>query len=622
MLSKIREKSQGVFAWVILLLICVPFALWGIQNYLGGGSEQPVVVVGDKELFERDINNAYAQYAQSLAGMNFDEAVIKKQAVEKLINDEVLWQYVQELGLVITNQTAREFIQSLEFLQTDGKFDKTKYKSLLASQRLTPAEFTARIRKALAMEQMQKTVMDSSFATKADVERFFAIQNQTRDIEYVKIPLPTEVAEPSEQEHLAYYEQHKEQFQIPEQVKIEYVELNLAQLADQIKVSDDELKNYYEEHKAQYTTPERRRISHILFKFNKDASQDKKALERALKAKAALKNKDFSTLAAEVSDDKLTAKKGGDLGFFTVGVMDKAFEDAAKSLQEGEVSEPVKSAFGYHLIKVTKLVLEQVKSFEQVKTELAANVKKERAESRFYELGELMAEVSYENPDNLLPVAEAIDANVKTSDWFTQRKGQGIAAEEAVRSAAFSEEVLMGNNSEPIELGNDRLVVLRVLEHKPAQPKPFETVKVEIVRQLKHQAAIKSAENLAQEIKKALLKGEKLADLAKKHNLDVSQVKALDRVDTKLSLPIKQAVFRAAKPVADKPTIIVTSDVDGSQVVISLEKVSAGTLSEQDKLKIKLAMRNIAKAYGQTEYGAFLQALRDRIEVKFRKPIE
>ncbi len=622
MLTKIREKSQGVFAWVILLLICVPFALWGIQNYLGGSTEQPVVVVGDKELFERDINNAYAQYAQSLAGMNFDEALIKKQAVEKLINDEVLWQYVQQQGLVITNQTARNFIQSLEFLQTDGKFDKTKYKSLLATQRLTPAEFTARIKKALAMEQMQKAVMESSFATKSDAERFFAIQNQTRDIDYVKIPLSVNTPEIPEQELKAYYEQHQDQFQIPEQLKIEYVELNLAQLADQINVSDDELKSYYEEHKAQYITPERRRISHILFKFNKDPSQDKQALERALKAKAALKNKSFSALAAEVSDDKLTAEKGGDLGYFTVGVMDKAFEEAVKSLKEGEVSEPVKSAFGYHLIKVTKLDPEKVKSFDQMKADLAKNVKRERAESRFYELGELLAEVSYENPDNLQPVAEAVDTEIKTSNWFTQQQGQGISADEAVRSAAFSEEVLKGNNSEPIELGSDRVVVLRVLEHKPAQPKPFEMVKAEIAELLKQQAAMKAAESLAQEIKRVLLQGASLADIAKKHNLDVSHYEALDRANAKVSLAIKQAVFKAAKPVADKPTIIVTADVDGSPVVISLKKVTTGTLSEGDQLKIKLAMRNIGKAYGQTEFSAFLKALRERIDVKFLQPIE
>jgi peptidyl-prolyl cis-trans isomerase D len=622
MLTKIREKSQGVFAWVILLLICVPFALWGIQNYLGGGSEPPVVVVGDKEFFERDINNAYAQFAQSLAGMNFDEALIKKQAVEKLINDEVLWQYVQDKGLMITNQTAREFVQTLEFLQTDGKFDKTKYKALLASQRLTPAEFTARIKKALAMEQMQKTVMESSFATKADVERFFAIQNQTRDIEYVKISLPNDVEEPSEQALQAYYEQHKDQFQIPQQVKIEYVELNLAQLADQVQVTDDELKTYYQEHKAQYTVPERRRISHILFKFNKDPAQDQQAFERALKAKTALKDKDFAELAAEVSDDKLTAKQGGDLGYFTVGIMDQAFEDAAKSLKEGEVSEPVKSAFGYHLIKVTKLEPEKSKAFEQVKAELAKKFQREQAESRFYELAELMAEVSYETPDNLLPVAEAIGTSIKTTEWFTPHKGQGIAAEEAIRSAAFSEEVLKGNNSEPVELGSDRVVVLRVLEHKPAQPESFERVKNKIVQQLKQLAAQKAAEDRAKLIKQALLQGQTLGEIAKKQGLNVSQIKALARASTKVSLPVKQAVFKAAKPLAGKPTIIVASDIDGSQFVISLNKVTPGTLSDKDKLKIKLAMRNIAKAYGQTEFGAFLKALRERAEVQILKPIE
>jgi len=618
MLTKIREKSQGVFAWVILLLICVPFALWGIQNYLGGGSERPVVTVGDKEFFERDVNNAYTQFAQSLSGMNFDEALIKKQALEKLINDEVLWQYVQEKGLVITNQTARELVQNLDFLQTDGKFDKTKYKSLLATQRMTPAEFAARIKKALTMEQMQKTVIESSFAAQADVERFFAIQNQTRDIEYIKIPLPKNIAEPTDDEALAYYEQHKDQFQTPEKVKVEYVELSLDNLAKQIDVTDEALKAYYEDHKAEYSTPARYRISHILFKFNKNKSEDKVALERALKAKRALQKKSFDELAAEISDDKLTAQKGGDLGYFSEGVMDKAFEEAVKSLKPGDVSKPVKSAFGYHLIKLTEMTPAKIKPFDEVKDEVLARYRKERAENRFYELGELMAEVSYENPDNLSPIAEEIGAEIKQTAWFTRQAGQGIAEQPAVRSAAFSEDVLKGNNSEPIELGNDRLVVLRVLEHQPAQPEAFDAVKSTIKAQLQKDKARKMAEETAQQIRQALSQGMTMAEVADKYKLEPHTITGLARDNAEVSLPIKQVVFKAAKPLPGKPTIVTTTDVDGSQDVISLNKVNPGKLSKEDKLKLKLAIRNIAKAYGDTEFNAFLKALRERTTIRQR----
>ena len=333
MLLKIREKSQGVFAWIILLLICVPFALWGIQNYVGGGSEKAIATVGDKDFFQQDLNRAYAQYSQNLQGVNFDEKEIKKQALEKLIKDEVLLQYVESEGLVVTDQAARDFIKGLDYFQTDGKFDNKQYKALLASQRMLPAEFVSKIKKALVMEQFQRSVMESSFATEKDIEGFFKIQNQKRDVEVAAVALEKVVEQPSEQEINDYYQQNQSAYQTVERVAIEYVELSLAELAKQIKPSPEQLKSYYQEQKDLYTTKERRKISHILFAFTKDAGNDAVQLERALKAKKALENKEFSVLAAEVSDDKLTAAKGGDLGLFNVGVMEKAFEDAASSLQ-------------------------------------------------------------------------------------------------------------------------------------------------------------------------------------------------------------------------------------------------------------------------------------------------
>ncbi|MFK5950441.1 MAG: SurA N-terminal domain-containing protein, partial [Methylococcales bacterium] len=155
MLLKIREKSQGVFAWIILLLICVPFALWGIQNYVGGASEAAIVKVGGTEFFQQDLNRAYSQFSQNLQGANFDEKMVKKQALDKLIKDEVLLQYVNAEGLVVTDQSAKDFIKGLEYFQTGGKFNKKQYKSMLSSQRMAPSEFVAKIKKALVMEQFQ-----------------------------------------------------------------------------------------------------------------------------------------------------------------------------------------------------------------------------------------------------------------------------------------------------------------------------------------------------------------------------------------------------------------------------------------------------------------------------------
>ncbi|MGZ5576584.1 MAG: SurA N-terminal domain-containing protein [Methylobacter sp.] len=619
MLTKIREKAQGAFAWGILIVICVPFALWGIQNYLDTGEEAPVASVGDKDFFQRDVNRAYEQYSQQLQGMTFDEQSLKAQALEKLIKDEVLLQYVRAQGLTTTDDAAREFIKSLPYFQVDGKFDDKRYKAMLNSQKISSAEFVNRIKNALIMEQFQRSIIDSSFATKYDVESFFKIQNQQRDVDYVTVAVQKSTEQPSEQEIEAYYQQHQDLFQIPEQVSVEYVELSLEDIAKTITVTDDKLKAFYEEQKDQYTTPERRRISHILFAIN-DKTDEKVALAKALKAKQELANKDFATLAAEVSDDKLTAKTGGDLGLFNAGVMEKSFEDAASSLKLGEVSNPVKSAFGYHLIKVTELVPGEVKPFESVKNDVTKAYQKAQAENAFYEAGERLTEMSYENPDNLKTVADALSIAVKKTALFTKDKGEGIAADEKIRNAAFTEEVLQGNNSAPIELGTDRLVVLRLLEHKAAAARELKDVKKEIITVLQAEKAKQQAVEKARQIKARLQAGESIQAVAAENKLQVKTAAGLTRNKEDVPLPLSQAIFKAAKPVGDKPTVFIAELPAGEQVVVSLSKVKEGAMTEDDKKQMELATKNIAKAFGQTEFNALINSLQADADVEVRAP--
>jgi len=619
MLTKIREKAQGAFAWGILIIICVPFALWGIQNYLDTGEEAPVASVGNKDFFQRDVNRAYEQYSQNLQGMTIDEQSLKTQALEKLIKDEVLLQYVHAKGLVATDDTAREFIQSLPYFQVDGKFDDKRYKTMLNLQKMSSGEFVNRIKNALIMEQFQRSIIDSSLATKYDVESFFKIQNQQRDVDYVTVAAQKSAEQPSEEEISAYYQQHQDLYQTPEQVSVEYIELALEDIAKTVTVTDDKLKAFYEEQKDQYTTPERRKISHILFAIN-DKTDEKTALEKALKAKQELANKDFATVAAEVSDDKLTAKTGGDLGLFNAGVMEKPFEDAASALKLGEVSNPVKSAFGYHLIKVTELVPGEVKPFDSVKNEVTKAYQKNQAENAFYQAGETLTEMSYEHPDNLKTVADALGLTVKRSDLFTRAKGDGIAADEKVRNTAFTEEVLRGNNSTPIELGADRLVVLRMSEHKPAAARELKDVKADIVAVLLTDKAKQQAIETAKKIKARLQAGESIQTVAADNKLQVKTVTGLTRNKEDVPLPLSQAIFKAAKPVGNKPTVFIAELPAGEQVVVNLSKVKEGAMTEDDKKQMELASKNIAKAFGQTEFNALINSLQADADVTVRAP--
>lgn len=615
MLLEIREKVQGVFASIILILICVLFGLWGIQNYLGGGKEAPVVSVGDKDFYQRDVNQAYQQYAQNLAGMKFDEETVKKQALEKLVRDEVLLQYVQDQNLLVSDDTARDFIQTLEYFQKDGKFDKTQYQTLLGSQGMSSAEFVSRIKKALVMEQFQRAVVDSSFVTPIEINSFFKIQNQTRDVEYLTVPLTPVSQQPGDEEISAYYQQHQDAYQTEEKVAIEYVELSLDKLAAEVKASEEQLKAYYEEQKVQFTTKERRKISHILFAFSKDKSADDQALQKALKAKQDLKSKDFAALAAEVSDDKLTAKNGGDLGLFNVGVMEKAFEDAASNLKLGEVSEPVKSAFGYHLIKVTELIPGDVKPYEAVKADVTKAYQKAQAEANFNTLAEKLAAVSYENPDSLAAAAQLLGMEAIKTPEFTRAQGAGIAAEEKIRTAAFSEDVLKGSNSEPLEIGNEKLVVLRMVSHQPAASKELKEVKAQVVAAIQRDKAKQQAIATADKIKQELGAGKTLAQIAEAQHLALKKVTALTRNASDLPAAVTQEIFKIAKPQAGRPSVAVIDEAGGGKLVLSINKVNEGVMSDSDKSKQAVIAKNIASAFGKAQLEAVLNALQAKADI-------
>ena len=620
MLPKIREKSQGAFSGIILTVICVPFVLWGINNYLNDGREEPIASVGKKDFFQRDVTKAYEKYQQSLGGLAVDDASIKSQALSKLIKDEVLLQYVHQKGLTITDNALRDFVHTLPYFQTDGKFDEAKYKQMLSAQRMSSPEFVNQIRNALTMEQFQNTILDSSFATPYDLERVFKIQNQKRDVEYVTVPVSVSDEIPKNEAISAYYDAHQTQYQVPEQISVEYVELTLEDLAKTIDVTEEKIKTFYEEQKSQYSTPERRKVAHILFEIN-DKQDEKIALEKATKVKADLASgQDFSILAKELSDDKVTGKDGGDLGLFSAGVMEKNFDNAAITLKQGEVSEPVKSQFGYHLIKVTELTPEQIKPLESVKTEVINAYQKSQAENLFYQQGETLTEVAYQNSDNLQAAATQLNLTIKKTGLFTKTEGEGIAVNEKIRSAAFSEDVLNGTNSTPIEVSTDHLVVLRLFEHKVAETKPLEQVKTEIINLLQVEQARQKSIETAKEIKTKLLEGQKITDVAANYKLPIKKEVGLTRMKKDFNVFLNEAIFKAAKPIGDTPNIFIVPLTSHEQVVVSLFKVQDGMMTDDDKKKVELAKKNISKAVGDSEFNALINTLEDKTDVEINLP--
>ncbi len=616
MLEVIREKVHGVFASVVLVFICVLFGLWGIQNYMGGGKEAPLVSVGGRDFFQNDVNKAYQQFAQNMAGMKLDEESLRKQAMGKLVKDEVLLQYVQKQDLTITDDTAKDFIKTLEYFQKDGKFDKGQYQTLLGSQGLSSDEFVLRIKKALLMDQFQRAVVDSSFATAPEVEAFFKIENEKRDVEFVILPLTPAADKPSEEQVSAYYQQHVDAFQSDEQVAVDYVELSLDALAARVNASEEQLKAFYDEQQALFSVKERRRISHILFAVGKEPNADQLALQKALAAREALKTKDFAKLAAEASDDKLTARNGGDLGLFESGVMEKGFEEAASKLKLGEVSEPVRSAYGYHLIKITELTPGEVKPFEAAHAEVVKAYQKAQAENAFSALAEKLSEVSYEHPDTLEPAAKVLGGEVMHSGWFTHAKGDGVAAEERVRSAAFSEDVLNGNNSEVLEINADRAVVLRMREHHAAAPKPLDEVRGQVIEAIQREQSLQRIADEANAIKRELLGGKPFTQVAGERHLALKKVAGVTRQISELPPEASQAVFKAAKPGVGQPSVIIINDPNAGKVVVNIVKAVDGAMSEAEKAKLAFIERNMGAAFGKAQFESLLNSLQAKADIR------
>lgn len=622
MLQAIRDRAQGIFAWVLLIVIGVPFALWGIQNYIDTGKEKPAATVGDREIFDREVTRAYEQSLNNLVGIDdFDEKQLRREALDRLISQEVIAQSAEQRALVVSDVEARGFIQSLPYFLTDGKFDKDKYKVMLAAQGVSPEQFAAQIRRALITEQFQRGIADSAFVTKGELETLMRLKGQERQLDYAKIALPTVAQAFTDAEINAYFERHRQEFRSPERVSIEYLALGLNDLAKDIQVGDEELQKLYEEQKAGYGTPERRKISHILITLDgTDEAADRRAQDKANAVRERLvQGEDFAKLAQELSSDTVSGKKGGDLGYLESGAQEETFTKAAEALKAGEVSAPVKTSFGYHLIKLTEWVPARIRPFDEVREELRQATQRNRAETAFYEKGQKLAEITFEHPGSLEQAAQQLGLQVQQTGLFTRDAGEGLATEEAIRKAAFSEDVLGGRNSDPVELGNEKAVVLRVREHQAAADKPLAEVRDEILARLRDEAARKLAQSQSQQLLKQLREGKSLDEAAKSSGLTAVHAGFIRRDNDQLPAELVRAAFTAARPA---PGVVTPGEValaDGSIFVYAIPSVKDGPVAASDLKEQESAGQFLLRSGGQQEFGAFVERLRELADVKIEQ---
>lgn len=508
MFDFVRNNKRVV--QLVLAIIILPFALWGVDSYIrgSGGGANEIARVGktpiSREEFQRALNEQQERLRQQL-GNNatplLEAPEFRRGVLEELINQRVLQLQAEKAHMSISNEMLAAIITSLPALQVDGKFSRERYETMVAAQNMSVPQFEALLRRDLMSQQLLLPVGNASFSGKLPVNRWLGARLEEREFAEALLPATQFMAasQPDAAAVQRYYEENKARFTEPERVRVEFVVLSRDQMIESAQVSEAEVKAAYEANAVRYRTPEQRRASHILIRVEKNASADdiKAAEEKARQLLAQLRAnpEDFTKLAKAHSQDPGSAGKGGDLGFFGRGMMVKPFEEAVFSLQENQISDLVRSDFGFHIIKLTGIRPEQARSFDEVKGEIEAELKRQAGTKQYLEAAEGFSNLVYEQADSLKPAAEKYHLSIQTSDWLA-KDGQLEApfTNPKLLQAIFSDDAIKNKrNTEAIEVAPNQLVAARVIEHHAAETLPLDKVASIIEQSLAREAALAKA---------------------------------------------------------------------------------------------------------------------------------
>ncbi len=634
MLQSIHDQAQSWIAWVIVGLLIIPFALWGINSYFEGGSGAVVAQVNSAEITLRDYQRSLQQQREklrSLMGSSYrpemmENPQMRRAVLDAMIENDLLTQAVVDDGFRISDELLFGQIERIEAFQHDGKFSPALYEQLLSAQGMSKPFFESGLRTDLMQSQLLTAFRHAAFVTPQELSEAARLQNQQRSMRLLTIPASLERIRNrvvDSEEIAAQYELNATAYEIPEQVSLDYIELAVADLARDVPVEEGALEKLYEERKGGMLADEERHARHILIELAEGADEAATSAAQArldeVRSKLAA-GESFEALAAEYSDDPGSASVGGDLDFFPRGIMVPEFDEAVFSMKVGEVSEPVRTPFGFHLIRLEEIQAEEIRPFEAVRGELSAELRRRAAEDLFFEHAETIANIAYEEPDTLDGAAEAVGLSVGRSDLFTRQGGSsGIATNPGVVKEAFSDMVLLnGKNSDPIELAEDRMVVVRIHEHKPATRKPLDEVRQQVVEAILNQRARVEARNQGLELLQKIQNGEvDPQGVAEQAAVEWSEVENVDRRNQSLPPEVVSRLFRInADELLSGEVLYAGSELQGGgYALIELSAVEDGTLDamgekEQEALRRDLANRNV-----MSHYQSYVASLRESAEV-------
>jgi len=622
MLTKIREKTQGIIAGFILALIAIPFALWGVNSYFDTGGKINVAKVDGTDISQDEYRRTLDRLRARMEPQALNDPRFKQSVLDSLISQTLLARDAENQGYRISDAQLAQILRDQPAFQRDGQFDPALYEALLRREGLSPREFETRVREDMLVTQVQAGISESLIVTQAEIAALARLLAQERELAHAMISAESLMAKAavSGPNIEQYYSAHPEMFQFPEQVRVEYLRLSAGDLDQGYQPTEEDLKKAYEEEAARYVIPEKRRASHILVSLpaQPGEEQSKEALAKIQDiAKQARAGSDFGGLAKKHSADSATAAQGGDLGEVRRGVLPKELEDTVYALKSGEVSQPVRSTYGYHLVKLTAHTPEKRKSFAEVRKELVEVVRRRQGEERFFDVSEKFRNLVYEQPDSLVPAAKALGLEIRKSEWFSPAGGSGIAANPKVVQAAFEPDVLSQvRNSDAIEISADTLVAVRVAERRPAGRKPLAQVRPQVESILKQQRALEQARSLGEAALQELRAGASLEALARKHGFKYVPAKTLTRRQVAGIDPrIVESAFRAPRPEGDKPVHDLVDLGEQGYAVLAVQRVR-DVSGKPDNATQQQVRALLSTRRGADYYVNYREGLRQKAEIK------
>ena len=633
MLQQIRDKITGWVASIFLGAIAVVFVFWGIDFQSSAGNY--AAKVNGERIAPETVRRAWQQRQSQLQQMLRDELppdMIRMQQtalLEQFVRQELLTQRAEEFGYSVTDEALARRVMEVPQFQVDGKFSADRYTALLRSSGMSETQFESELREELLITQLQTALIESAFVTPHELERRYALDAQQREVDYALIAASDFASSVNitDADIQKYYEQNRAEFMLPEKATVQYIELTRARAEQGVQVTDEALREYFEQVKDRFTTAERRHARHILITTGEgvdDAAAQKKAEQLAAQAK---QGADFAKLATDNSKDPGSAQQGGDLGWAERGMFVGPFEDALFAMQPNEIRGPIKTQFGYHVIKLEAIEAGRSKTFDEARVEIEDEFRRDRAQSAFYDETQKLADTAFSSLTELDSVAKAMNLPIRTIEGFTREAGGGeLGNDPSVIEAVFSEDVLeRGQNSPLVTIGDDRALVLRVSNRTPAEPRPLAEVREQIATQLRSTALRDAAASKGAQAVARLQKGEPWETVTASMGLKPVGKRFVTRRDGIVPPSVADAAFKAAQTQVSVAKPFVTGLVtdDNNYAVVAVSQIRDGDAASEPEQQKTARKRRAEAQLGNEELAGYVaEAERTADVVKNEKVFE